>query len=175
MIGSSKNNRENFPRKCFWTQEKETWVKFNPGVSTNRPSNNWAWAQNTTHHKIPLPSLQETGFGLTASQEAHLLYTVGDSLYLNPKIVLHFIPTGSCSIEHNIHNFIIFENFLYVKWCKIPVKFLLFPLENLGVAPVLQRSSSQTLYLCVGVKRGVSPTLRCDLQMKNNSYQAQHI
>ena len=95
-----------------------------------------------------------------------------------PKIVLHFIPTGGCSIEHNIHNFIIFENFLYVKWCKMPVKFLRFPLENLGVAPVLRRSSSQTLYLYVGVKRGVSSTLRCDLQMENrmeNSYQAQYI
>ena len=27
MIGSSKNNRENYPRKCFWTQERETRVK----------------------------------------------------------------------------------------------------------------------------------------------------
>ena len=44
MIGSSKNNRENYPRKCFWTQEKETRVKFNPGLSANRPSNNWALA-----------------------------------------------------------------------------------------------------------------------------------
>ena len=42
MIGSSKNNRENYPRKCFWTQEKETRVTFNPGLSANRPSNNWA-------------------------------------------------------------------------------------------------------------------------------------
>ena len=42
MIGSSKNNRENYPRKCFWTPEKETRVKFNPGLSANRPSNNWA-------------------------------------------------------------------------------------------------------------------------------------
>ena len=33
MIGSSKNNRENYPRKCFWTQEKETMVKFNPGLA----------------------------------------------------------------------------------------------------------------------------------------------
>ena len=29
MIGSSKNNRGNYPRKCFWTEEKETRVKFN--------------------------------------------------------------------------------------------------------------------------------------------------
>ena len=42
MIESSKYNRENYPRKCFWTQEKETRVKFNPRLSANRPSNNWA-------------------------------------------------------------------------------------------------------------------------------------
>ena len=42
MIGISKNNRENYPRKCFRTQEKETRVKVNPGLSANRPSNNWA-------------------------------------------------------------------------------------------------------------------------------------
>ena len=42
MIGSSKNNKENYPRKCFWTQEKETRLKFNPELSANRPSNNWA-------------------------------------------------------------------------------------------------------------------------------------
>ena len=42
MIESSKYNRENYPRKCFWTQERETQVKFNPGLSANRPSNNWA-------------------------------------------------------------------------------------------------------------------------------------
>ena len=42
MIGSFKNNRENYPRKCFWTQERKTWVKFKPGLSANRPSNNWA-------------------------------------------------------------------------------------------------------------------------------------
>ena len=42
MIGSSKNKRENYPRKRFWTEEKETRVKFNPGLSANRPSNNWA-------------------------------------------------------------------------------------------------------------------------------------
>ena len=42
MIGSSKNNGENYPSKCLWTQEKETPVKFKPGLSVNRPSNNWA-------------------------------------------------------------------------------------------------------------------------------------
>ena len=42
MIGSSKNSAENCPRKCFGTQEKETQVKFNPGLRANQPSNNWA-------------------------------------------------------------------------------------------------------------------------------------
>ena len=42
MIGVSKNNRENYPRKCFRTPEKETRVKFSPGLSANRLSNNWA-------------------------------------------------------------------------------------------------------------------------------------
>ena len=42
MIGSSKTNRQNYPRKGFWTQDEETRVKFNPGISANRPSNNWA-------------------------------------------------------------------------------------------------------------------------------------
>ena len=42
MFGSSKHNRESYPKKFFWTQEKETRNKFNPGLSANRPSNNWA-------------------------------------------------------------------------------------------------------------------------------------
>ena len=42
MIRFSMNIRENCPRKCFRTKEKETWVKFNPGLSANQPSNNWA-------------------------------------------------------------------------------------------------------------------------------------
>ena len=33
MIESSKYNRENYPRKCFWTQQRETGVKFNPGLT----------------------------------------------------------------------------------------------------------------------------------------------
>ena len=42
MIESSKYNRKNYPRKCFGTQERETRIKFNPGLSANQPSNNWA-------------------------------------------------------------------------------------------------------------------------------------
>ena len=50
MIWSSKNIRENYARKSFWTQEKETWVKFNPGLSTYQASNNWALEIRTVTH-----------------------------------------------------------------------------------------------------------------------------
>ena len=52
MIGRSKNSRENYPRKYFWTQERETWVKFNPGLSANRPSNNWAQFSGVLSHDL---------------------------------------------------------------------------------------------------------------------------
>ena len=42
MIRCSMNIRENCPKKNFWTKEKDTPVKFNPGLSANQPSNNWA-------------------------------------------------------------------------------------------------------------------------------------
>ena len=46
MIGSSKNSTENYSRKCFWTQEKEIQVKFNPRLSANPSSNNWTQGGN---------------------------------------------------------------------------------------------------------------------------------
>ena len=61
MIGSSQNNREYYPRKSFRMQEKETQVKFNPGLSINRPSNNWAQVVIThaphvcSQHSFELP------------------------------------------------------------------------------------------------------------------------
>ena len=62
MIGGSKNNRENDPRKCFSTQEKETRVKFNPGLSANRPLNNWAQEYKKfliiNNLKLPYPKCQ---------------------------------------------------------------------------------------------------------------------
>ena len=39
MIGSSKNYRENASEH---KKKKPVRVKFNPGLSANRPSNNWA-------------------------------------------------------------------------------------------------------------------------------------
>ena len=71
---------------------------------------------NTTHHKLLLPSPQETDFELQCnvlSGSLSLTYCRWQSV-LNQKIILHFIPTESCGIEHKIHNFTIFENFLYV-------------------------------------------------------------
>ena len=43
MIGYSKENRENCPRKCFWWKEKRPGLKFNPvlaliGLRTTGPS-----------------------------------------------------------------------------------------------------------------------------------------
>ena len=55
MIGSSKNSTENYPRKCFWTQEKETRVKFNPGLGANRPSNNVQVKLGPKEKKLELP------------------------------------------------------------------------------------------------------------------------
>ena len=34
-------NGETYPRKCFWAEEKETWIKIKFRVSANRPSNDW--------------------------------------------------------------------------------------------------------------------------------------
>ena len=53
MIASSKNDRENYPRKCFWTQENKSGVKVNYGLSaeiglrtTDRVSTSaWWWGQ----------------------------------------------------------------------------------------------------------------------------------
>lgn len=70
----------------------------------------------------------------------------------------------TCNHMSNIANLQIFSKVIVSKKC-FPgfTRNLRFPLENLGVAPVLCRSSSQTLYLCVGVNIGVSSILWCDL------------
>ena len=52
MIESSKYNREHYPRKCFWTQERETRVKLQI-----QPSNNWA-----EKYKIIIRSSAESMF-----------------------------------------------------------------------------------------------------------------
>ena len=56
------NIRENCPRKCFWTKEKETRVKFNPGLSANRPSNNWALSNSNEKLKARLENFQINQF-----------------------------------------------------------------------------------------------------------------
>ena len=54
-LDALKNNRENYPRKCLWAKEKETWVKSNPRSSANRPSNNWALMARSVL-RFPRPS-----------------------------------------------------------------------------------------------------------------------
>ena len=64
MIGNSKEIRENYPRKCFWTREKETRVKFNPGLTANRPSNNWP-SELKFNPGLALIGLWTTGPGIS--------------------------------------------------------------------------------------------------------------
>ena len=73
MIGRSKNGTENYPRECFWTQEKETWVKFNPGLSANRPSNNWAQGFNSLLAGDPLRRKVRAGLEGFRLRESWLL------------------------------------------------------------------------------------------------------
>ena len=40
----------------FWNKEEESRVKFNPGLSANRPSNNWA-LENSTEILVLGPNL----------------------------------------------------------------------------------------------------------------------
>ena len=78
MIGSSKNNRENYPRKCFRTPEKETRVKFNPGLSANRPSNNWV-----LENKIITEPQPEKAKLLCCIRKAKMFYLVLDGGSMN--------------------------------------------------------------------------------------------
>ena len=41
----------------FWNKEEESRVKFNPGLSANRPSNNWA-LENSTEILVLGPNLR---------------------------------------------------------------------------------------------------------------------
>ena len=43
-----KNNRKNYPRKCFRIKEKEAGIKIYPRVSCNRPSINWCIPNRTS-------------------------------------------------------------------------------------------------------------------------------
>ena len=45
-LDALQNKGENYPRKCFWTKEKESRVKFNPGLSTTVIGlrTTWTWS-----------------------------------------------------------------------------------------------------------------------------------
>ena len=91
MIGSSKNNRENYPRKFFWMQEKEIWVKFNPGWGANRP------LDNCTQLKFSaLP------YNIWQGNEALLLYA------FPPRPFAHFLISGYLLWFPDNSNFFLF-------------------------------------------------------------------
>ena len=52
MIGSTKNNRVNYPRKCFWTQDIETRVKRYSAFKQLGSEVELAW-QNSRHFETP--------------------------------------------------------------------------------------------------------------------------
>ena len=100
MIGSSKNNRENYPRKTFGTLEKETRVKFNPGLSANRPSNNWALVvlgkavnglSYFLSYQVVLPALEHTS-GDVRDPASRLILELYRKVKTVLNVLLQFIP-----------------------------------------------------------------------------------
>ena len=103
------NNRENYLRKFFWTKEKETQVKLNPGLSANRPLNNWA--QCYIHYnydftwmladdKIMTGFIQKietifTGFSRTTYQECNVTHCT--KMHIPSPFWQDFEPWTLCS------------------------------------------------------------------------------
>ena len=102
MIGSSKNKIENYPRKYFWTQEKETRVKFDSGLSANRPSNNWAQEYK---RKCYLVFLNESEYFAT--------WLVNTHNWLSEKFETN--QNDLCKTAGNLSSFLLFQNKLYVQ------------------------------------------------------------
>ena len=89
MIGSSKTVKENYQRKCFWTQEKETRVKFNPGLSANRPPNNWA--QNFFINKFKKPSTFAKNLGQLYTERFELEVNLQFSILMGCWCLIYII------------------------------------------------------------------------------------
>ena len=52
MIGfPQKITKKIFRQNAFEQKKEKIWVKFNPGLSANLPSNNWAHEDNTMRQK----------------------------------------------------------------------------------------------------------------------------
>ena len=60
-LDALKNNYENYQKKSFWTEEKETRVSFNPGISANLPSNNWALLDSNLSDRWRNPAFEQLG------------------------------------------------------------------------------------------------------------------
>ena len=85
---SLKNNRKNYPRKFFWTKGKETRVKFNPGLSVNRPLNHWVHFSSEFISKPVLPIPQRKHSLIS-------LYRMKMAAQPNYRIILWTFTTGT--------------------------------------------------------------------------------
>ena len=88
LFCSLKNNRKNYPRKCFWTKGKETRVKFNPGLSVNRPLNHWVHFSSEFISKPVLPIPQRKHSLIS-------LYRMKMPAQPNYRIILWTFTTGT--------------------------------------------------------------------------------
>ena len=88
LFCSLKNNRKNYPRKCFWTKGKETRVKFNAGLSVNRPLNHWVHFSSEFISKPVLPIPQRKHSLIS-------LYRMKMPAQPNYRIILWTFTTGT--------------------------------------------------------------------------------
>ena len=91
MIGSSKNSTENCPRNCFWTQEKEARVKFNPGLSANRPSQKTGCISSsklTLSIKFNNPFVTKILWSQEALRNFHFDYPLKTQLLLFSRVIV---------------------------------------------------------------------------------------
>ena len=94
MIGSSKNNRENYPRKFFWTKEKETRVKRQSAFEQLGPGTNAVILHNFWRPQPTLPCFRlqysiskntRTTVSLSLMQEAFAESSLRKQAWRNPK------------------------------------------------------------------------------------------
>ena len=109
MIGfPQKSKKENFPTKCFWTKEKEIWVKFNPGLSADRPSHKWAQEDNTMTHEYQWMCLslgqswQVTWLKKDCESVPSTTGTANDVLCHGNSKTLHSLVVASASFHNGI-------------------------------------------------------------------------
>ena len=98
MIGYTKENSKNYPRKCFWTEEKESQIKIQPRVSANQPS--------TTGPSV-YPAFSDIWM-LGRAQETPLTVAIVGVALVIPCIAKHLcfaVYMCSCRIFHRLGNY----------------------------------------------------------------------